>query len=176
MRPTQLAFSVITDSHHKSIFELGQLFEKTECSIHQFHIHSLGDSLNACGLASGAWKHIALLEMLLNEFSEKNQWDFKVWRLKELMIQSGVPYALEAVFLEDKGVTIVQIFEMLSLQDIIICSYSYEATTLDSEHLLAKVQIAFKLPFNGYIQALRERFYNLCDNLNIDGSIELCRA
>lgn len=176
MSPTQLAFSVITDIHHKSIFELGQLFEKTECSIHQFHIHSLGDSLNACGLASGGWKNIALLEVLLNEFSEKNQWDFKVWRPKEPMNQVGIPYSLEAIFLEDKGVTIVQLFEMLSLQDIAICSYCYEVTTLDTEHLLAKVQISFKLPFNGYIQALRERFYNLCDSLNIDGSIELCRA
>lgn len=176
MFPTQLAFSIITDSYHKSIFNLGQLLQKSECSLHQLQIKAQGHGYNVSGVAEGLWKHVALLDVLLGEHSEKFSWDLKVWRPKEASGHTGIPYSLEAVFLEDRSRTIRHLFELLSDLDISVESCDYGVGTLDADHLLARVRVQLKLPYKTHIQVLRERFYHLCDTFNIDGSLELCQG
>jgi glycine cleavage system regulatory protein len=176
MSATQkLSIVIIIDIHDKAIFELGQHFQAAQCTIHHFNINTLGDFCHVSVLAEGSWRHIALLEVLIQELARKNQWDLKIWRQKiDAQSLSGVPYALEAIFVEDKGRTIAEIFDLIVQLNISIGSYTYQASKIDTQHLIAKMSIDMRLPYHAPIQSLRERFYHLCDALNIDGNIELC--
>ena len=176
MFPTQLAFSIITDSYHKSIFNLGQLFQRSECTLHQLQIKAQGHGYNVSGVAEGCWKNVAMLDVLLCEQAETHHWDLKVWRPKDSSRHTGLPYTLEAVFLEDQSRTMGHLFELLSDLDIAVESCDYGVSTLDPEHFLARVRVQLQLPYNTPIQVLRERFYHLCDIFNIDGSLELCQG
>lgn len=175
MSNTQLAFSVITEPYDKAIFDLGQIFLDAHCSLDEFCVRHLADSVIAWGLVSAPWQKIAKFELMLAQYAQQRSSELKTWRPKAPIVHNGFPYVLEASFQKDEGKALSDLFLILHELGITTLSCDYSSSKLDSENTMIKAVLHIKIPQNEGIQRLREFFYHFCDTFNVDGCIDICR-
>lgn len=177
MSTDTLAFSISSKTHHKVMLALGQLLSHVQASLKDLTVRAHDDGYQVWGAIEGRWAALAKLEVQLQRLSLKQEWTIQSWRPHRKDKPIGLPYMLEATFLEDDSKTMSSLLALFADLNIFIDGVDYQLTPLDNQkHSIARVQFKLKLPLTVNVQFVREKFYGLCDDLNIDGSLELCQG
>jgi glycine cleavage system regulatory protein len=156
---------------------VGQLLSRVEVPLNELTVRAYDDCYQIWGSVHGKWDALARLEVHLQRLSTKNGWTVHSWRPHRKDKPIGLPYVLEATFLEDDSKTMSSLLGLFGELNIFIDGIDYQLTPLDNQaHSISRVQFKLKLPLNVNVQFVREKFYGLCDDLNIDGSLELCQG
>jgi glycine cleavage system regulatory protein len=171
-----LAFIVASTRQDQLIAQLTELFSQNQLTCSALQMSTQNRHIVCNGSVEGSWDQIAKTEIHLTALAEEQNWTLEMWRpgphSKDLPL--GIPYILEASFLEDRSQTIAYLMTLFVEMDIFVEKITYVIHWLDvQEHGIAKIHCELRLPLSLNIQSLRERFYGLCDVLNVDGSLEL---
>jgi len=171
-----LAFIVASDRQDQLIAQLTELFSEQHLTCSALQMSTQNRHVLCNGSVEGSWDQIVKTEIALTHLAEEHRWTLEMWRpgahTKNLPL--GIPYVLEASFLEDRSQTIAYLMTLFVEMDIFVEKITYTLQWLDEqEHGIARIHCELRLPLALNIQSLRERFYGLCDVLNVDGSLEL---
>lgn len=171
-----LAFIISSDRPDHLMIQLTDLFSQNQLTCSNLQMSSQNRHVVCNGSVEGTWDVIAKTEIALTTLGSQFGWNIEMWRphhqARDLPL--GIPYILEASFLEDRCQTLSYLTTLFSEMDIFIEKMTYTLSWLDAqEHGIARVHCELRLPLALNIQSLRERFYGLCDVLNVDGSLEL---
>ena len=172
-----LAFSISSKSHDKVMATLGQLLSQVGATLKDLTVRAYDDSYQIWGSIDARWDALAKFEVQLQRLSLKQNWHIQSWRPHRQDKPVGLPYVLEATFLEDNSKTMSSLLGLFGELNIFIDGIDYQLTPLDNQrHSISRVAFKLRLPLTINVQTVRERFYGLCDDLNIDGSLELCQG
>jgi glycine cleavage system regulatory protein len=175
MRST-LAFIVASTRQDLLMAQLTELFSDQQVICSALQMSTQNRRIICTGSVEGTWDLLAKTEIALTQLAEEHNWNLEIWRPGQHSkdIPLGIPYLLEASFLEDRSQTIAYLTSLFVEMDIFVEKITYSLNWLDAqEHGIARIHCDLRLPLTLNIQSLRERFYGLCDVLNVDGSLEL---
>ena len=157
-----LAFLISSKSHDKVMRSLGQLLSSTRVQLYDLTVRAFNDSYQISGVVSAPWNNLAKFEVKLQLASQTQDWTVQSWRPHRTDKPIGLPYSLEATFIEDDSKTISELLAMFAEMKIFVDSIDYQITPLDNQkHNIARVQLKLRLPLTVNVQFLREKFYGL---------------
>lgn len=154
------------------VFEITRRITECGGSISDSRMSELAGHFNFIALVNGNWHTPKKLESL-SRFAAGND--------LQLEIQNGsgtgkpdsmVPYAIDAVCLDQKGV-LAQLLDFLNQRGIGIADLSTRGYS--ASHTAAamfSIQMVIKIPSNIHISSLREDFLEFCDAINLDAVLE----
>ncbi len=155
---------------------LTELLCDYELSCSQLHISTEDRYIICHATVQGSWDKIARAEIALNLYAQDHAFSLELWRPTQQSHIEGMPYVLEASFVEDSGQTLSYLSYLFQDLGISLQKMQYVVEWLDPTVCskgIARIQCRLVLPFHLNIHTVRERFYSLCESLNVDGSLEL---
>jgi glycine cleavage system transcriptional repressor len=83
-----------------------------------------------------------------------------------------MPYAVDVVALDQQGIVfkLANFFATRDVEIADVATSSYAAAHTGAP--MYSVQMTVNVPSSQYVSQLREEFYDLCDEMNLDGVIE----
>jgi glycine cleavage system transcriptional repressor len=166
-----LIIAAIGPSNSTTLNELALLAAKNDCLIEETRMTAMGTELATIMLISGNWNTIAKMEAAVNSLSTPLAIVTK--RSKPLTTPGELlPYIVQIVATNRAGI-IYEIINFFTIQNIVIddlqtTTYAASLTAIEMLSLTMRIGITS----NTSISDFHEQFAVLCDELNIDGSLE----
>lgn len=167
----QLIISAITEDRNAFLEELLSIIHKHACLIEASRATMMGSELASIILVSGHWNGIAKLESSLTNLTEKGLITFK--RTQAFLHDNEIlPYLVQLVAFNQPTV-IYEIIHFFIQQNIYIDDFQ---TTTYAASFTGTTMLSFTLrigiPASAILSDFREQFALLCDELNIDGTLD----
>lgn len=177
MSKKYLAISAIGRDQPGLIDRLSQQIFESGCNLEDSRMSVLGGEFALVLLISGNWNHIAKLEELLPQMRDEMALLLS-WKPTEAR-QTGtdlLPYMVEVIAMDHPGIVhhLTHFFAQrkINVEDMATASYPAPHTGTPMFSLRMTVGIPAAL----LIAQLREEFFDLCDQLNLDAVIEPVRG
>lgn len=173
---SRLSFILSAKISDFRLSDLTELLCDYELACSQVHVATEERYVICHATVQGSWDKIARAEIALNLYCQENNCSIEIWRPAQKSEIDGMPYLLEASFVEDSGQTLSYLTYLFQDLGISLQKMQYVVEWLDPNLCskgIARIQCRLVLPFHLNIHAVRERFYSLCESLNVDGSLEL---
>ncbi|NIV18030.1 MAG: glycine cleavage system protein R [Woeseiaceae bacterium] len=142
-------------------------------NIEESRMTTLGSEFAMLMLVSGNWHTLGKLELELEKLDENDDLTFTIRKTDARKPREDrVPYAVDVISLDHEGIVfnLANFFTThdVEISDVITSSYAAAHTGAPMYH----VQMAVNVPSSIHLAQFRDDFYDLCDNLNLDGRIE----
>lgn len=149
------------------------MITKYECNIIRAHMTSLGPDFAASLIVGGNWNAIAKLEGMLPSLKDDLELTIISKRAHPVKNRiSAIPYNIHVIGIDNSSL-INEIVIFLLEQNITVDDLHLETVTPHTtETTVFILTIAINIPTDTSIAELREKFIELCDDLNVDGIIE----
>ena len=142
-------------------------------NIEESRMTTLGSEFAMLLLVSGNWHTLSRLETELGKLSSKDDLAFSIKKTDEKPVEEDrMPYAVDVVALDQQGIVfkLANFFATRDIEIADVATSSYAAAHTGAP--MYSVQMTVNVPSSQYVSQLREEFYDLCDEMNLDGVIE----
>lgn len=168
-----LVFTALGPNKPEIISQISLLAAKNDCNIEQSRITAMGSEIAAMILISGNWNTIAKMEAGLASLEKELNLAISIKRTKpQAMAEEMLPYEVQVVALDHPGIT-YEVTSFFARQNIII--YDLQTSTYTSRSTgssMFSLDMRVGIPGDLSLADMREQFLLMCDDLNLDGSIE----
>ena len=142
-------------------------------NIEQSRMTTLGSEFAMLLLVSGNWHTLSRLEQGLEKLCEGGDLSYSIKKTEEKPVdEDRMPYAVDVVALDQQGIVfaLANFFASRDIEIADVLTSSYAAAHTGAP--MYSVQMTVNVPSSQYVAQLRNEFYDLCDELNLDGVIE----
>src|SRR5210317_1268578 len=142
-------------------------------NIEQSRMTTLGSEFAMLLLVSGNWHTLSRLEQGLEKLCEDGDLSYSIKKTEEKPVdEDRMPYAVDVVALDQQGIVfaLANFFASRDIEIADVLTSSYAAAHTGAP--MYSVQMTVNVPSSQYVAQLRNEFYDLCDELNLDGVIE----
>ena len=142
-------------------------------NIEESRMTTLGSEFAMLLLVSGNWHTLSRLEKELGKLGETDDLSFTIKKTDEKPVEEDrMPYAVDVVALDQQGIVfkLANFFATRDIEIADVATSSYAAAHTGAP--MYSVQMTVNVPSSQYVSQLREEFYDLCDEMNLDGVIE----
>ena len=150
----------------KVVFDCGGNIEESRMT-------TLGSEFAMLLLVSGNWHTLSRLEKELGKLGETADLSFSIKKTDAKPVEEDrMPYAVDVVALDQQGIVfkLANFFATRDVEIADVATSSYAAAHTGAP--MYSVQMTVNVPSSQYVSQLREEFYDLCDEMNLDGVIE----
>lgn len=169
-----LAVSVIGPEENDFLHRITHIVSESQCSIVESQVTRLGNELAAHILLSGRWNQIAKVEnSLLQRFNEE-EIVLTLRRCEHPRPKGDRLHCVANILALDEPTLLDQVLDFFRHQDasiIRLSSHTYHAQRTQS--LMLAINVDITVPSNTHVAELRDQFTLFCDELNLDGILEL---
>ena len=141
-------------------------------NIEESRMTTLGEEFAMLVLVSGNWHIVGKLERELDKLRDKDNLTFEVRKTGTRAVKEDrMPYAVDVVALDNQGI-VFSLANYFASNDIEIADVStsrYAAAHTGAP--MFAVQMSINVPSSVHIGNLKDEFHDLCDRLNLDGSL-----
>lgn len=168
-----LVLTVLGPQHPEGLEAILQAVADAGCSIQQSRMMALGSEMALFMLLSGDWSHFARLESGLPAIAKRH--DLLVQSRQSMAPdpeQDRLPYSVEVIGLDRPGIVheLTGFFTAEGVEIIELHTSGYQAPRTGSA--MCALHMTLSVPADLHLAALRERFMELCDRLNLDAMME----
>ena len=142
-------------------------------NIEQSRMTTLGAEFAMLLLVSGNWHTLSRLEQGLEKLCEGGDLSYTIKKTTERPVdEDRMPYAVDVVALDQQGIvfSLANFFASRDIEIADVATSSYAAAHTGAP--MYSVQMTVNVPSSQYVAQLRGEFYDLCDEMNLDGVIE----
>jgi glycine cleavage system transcriptional repressor len=142
-------------------------------NIEQSRMTTLGSEFAMLLLVSGNWHTLSRLEQGLEKLCENGDLSYAIKKTTEKPVdEDRMPYAVDVVALDQQGIvfSLANFFASRDIEIADVATSSYAAAHTGAP--MYSVQMTVNVPSSQYVAQLRDEFYDLCDEMNLDGVIE----
>jgi glycine cleavage system transcriptional repressor len=142
-------------------------------NIEQSRMTTLGSEFAMLLLVSGNWHTLSRLEQGLEKLCESGDLSYTIKKTTEKPVEEDrMPYAVDVVALDQQGIVfrLANFFASRDIEIADVATGSYAAAHTGAP--MYSVQMTVNVPSSQYVAQLRDEFYDLCDEMNLDGVIE----
>ena len=142
-------------------------------NIEQSRMTTLGSEFAMLLLVSGNWHTLSRLEQGLEKLCEGGDLSYSIKKTSEKPVdEDRMPYAVDVVALDQQGIvfSLANFFASRDIEIADVATSSYAAAHTGAH--MYSVQMTVNVPSTQYVAQLRDEFYDLCDEMNLDGVIE----
>jgi len=142
-------------------------------NIEQSRMTTLGSEFAMLLLVSGNWHTLSRLEKDLESLGKASDLSFTIKKTDEKPVdEDRMPYAVDVVALDQQGIVfnLANFFASRDIEIADVATSRYAAAHTGAP--MYSVQMEVNVPSSQYIAHLRDEFYDLCDEMNLDGVIE----
>lgn len=168
-----ITLTFTADDYKKAINEVIYLASKHQCHIEESRMTTLGQNFAGLVHLTGHWNNIAKLEENLAEISNTNELTILYKRNKPMELTGNfLPYIAQIVALDTPGL-VYDLARFFMDQHIHIIDLQTDPFKTSHSHTrMLTLSMRINIPAEISISELRERYMELCDELNIDGILE----
>ncbi len=177
MKKKYLVISAIGQDRPGLVDSLSQTFLECGCNIEDSRMTVLGSEFAIVVLISGNWNNIAKLQEQLPQLAGQLDMLFN-WKdtVPRPASESALPYLVEVVSIDHPGIvhTLSRFFSQrqINVEDLMTSSYAAPHTGA----IMFSIRLTVGIPSQLHIAQLREEFFDLCDQHNLDAIIEPVRS
>lgn len=179
----QLVISAIGTDRPGIVNELSQIITRQQANIDDSRMTVLGGEFAIILLISGSAEALTNIDKILQQQASvlnlsiiSKQTDANSAATKSDLANNSLPYLVEVLAIDNPGI-VYKLADFFSTQDINIQSMQtnrYQAPHTGTQMFAIDMVIA--IPENIMISELRDEFLDLCEDMNLDASIEAYRA
>ncbi len=168
-----LAVSVLGTYSPGATTDIARLAADCSCNIVDARISVMGGETAMMLLLAGTWNALAKFEHALPALSNRLHLQIQLKRTsKPAEPVQALPYSVQIVALDQPGIVrdVSQFFldNGVTLQDVYLNTYVAPQTGAN----MTVLNMALAIPGEVHLNALRDQFQLLCDDLNLDGIME----
>lgn len=168
----QLAIAIFGSNYAKILNNVAELVIKYECHILRAQLIPLGSVYTFTLLVTGNWNTIAKIETALQNIASNLEGSIVFERTKQKSYQENfLPYSIEVTGIDDTNIA-CEIWMFFASQGMDIENLSLKTAASITGTSLFNLKITINVPADISLSSLREQFASLCDELNVDGTIE----
>jgi glycine cleavage system transcriptional repressor len=172
----QLVISAIGSDRPGIVNELSQIITKNNGNIDDSRMTVLGGEFAIILMISASDTDLNQIETSLNEQANDLQLNFISKRTTDnTQVEKPIPYIVEVVAMDNPGI-VYQLADFFSSRKINI--QSMQTDRYPAPHTgtpMFAIEMIIAVPQNIIINELREDFLDLCEDMNLDASIEAPR-
>ena len=142
-------------------------------NIEESRMTTLGSEFAMLMLVSGNWHTLGKLERELESLDKKDDLTFTIRKTDARKPKDDrLPYIVDVISLDHEGIvfSLANFFAShdVEISDVITSSYAAAHTGAP----MYSVQMSVSVPSSIHLAQFRDQFYDMCDELNLDGRIE----
>ena len=172
-----IALSVLGDYSPEAIGLLIKWVTQADCQILDSNFSKLGEKLGGFILIAGFWHQLAKFEHGLEQLGQDFNLKFQVQRTDRASAESScdLVYSVYGLARDEPGMidAMIGFFAGLGVTILEAISYVHSARYTGTQMLTMSLLISLAAEID--VADLRDQFALLCDDLNIDGMIEIER-
>ena len=142
-------------------------------NIEESRMTTLGSEFAMLMLVSGNWHTLGKLERELEKLDEQDNLTFTIRKTDAPKPrQDLMPYAVDVVSLDHEGIVfgLANFFSAYKIDIASVTTEQYSAPHTGAK--MFSVQMDVNIPSSVHLAQFRDDFYDLCDELNLDGRVE----
>jgi glycine cleavage system transcriptional repressor len=142
-------------------------------NIEESRMTTLGSEFAMLLLVSGNWHTLGKLERELQKLNKEDNLTFTIRKTDEAKAREDLmPYAVDVVSLDHEGI-VFRLANFFSSYEVDIANVSTERYSAPhTGATMFSVQMDVNVPASVHLAQFRDDFYDLCDELNLDGRME----
>ncbi len=168
-----LVITALGDDRAGIVNDLSKEILEIKCNIVDSRMAVLGEHFAVIMLVSGKWDKLAKLESSTDELGKKLSLQISTKYTHGRKIKKDkLPYIVEAVTIDQPGVvnSLASFFSEHGINIESINTSTYNAAITSAQMFSA--QITVNIASDMQISQLREDFFDLCDDINLDATFE----
>ncbi len=134
---------------------------------------TLGSEFAMLLLVSGNWHTLSRLEQDLDKLHKSNDLQVSIRKTDARPTEEDrMPYAVDVVALDQQGIVfnLANFFASRDIEIADVATSSYAAAHTGAP--MFSVQMTVNVPSSIHVAQMRDEFYDLCDEMNLDGVVE----
>lgn len=168
-----LSITILYQQNNNLMPDVMNTIEKMQCRVEASHLLQLGDYSNLSIFISGSWDSIAKLETNLSHLDQKKGVRITIVRSQqpenELIL---LPYSVEIITALSTASILTELSMFFAQQGITVDEMTMDSYPSRTNIMLSYILMRVYIPAELEISELREQFILLCDELNVDASLE----
>jgi glycine cleavage system transcriptional repressor len=173
---TYLAITLLSKDSLDLVERITRPIAQHKCTLHDSRVVSLGSHSGAAMLIAGSWDRISRLELALRQLATQHDMSLHMTRSEPpTASEAHMSYSVDIVGLNAPDIThvLAQFFaaQGIAIRDLATLPYNSPNNATDMLTLRMQVDI----PANVRLALLKEAFFDLCDELNLDATLDPVR-
>ncbi len=173
---TFLAVTLLAQDNSGLIERFTRPIALHKCSMLDSRIVSLGKHCAASMLIEGSWDRLSRLEISLRQMAEQSDMQLQMLRTEANTPREGsMSYAVDAVGLNTPEMAhqLAQFFTAQGAHIRELATLPYSSANNPTPMLTLRMQV--DIPLSLRLGLLKEAFFELCDELNLDATLDPVR-
>ncbi|TQV65263.1 MAG: glycine cleavage system protein R [Halothiobacillaceae bacterium] len=173
---THLAVNLLAKDAIGLVERVTRPIAQNKCIILDSRMVTLGDRFSASLLISGSWDRISKLEIALRQMAAQFEMSLLLTRTEPPPPMSAqLPYVIDIVGINDPDIphVLAQFFAAQGVNIRDLSTMPYQAAGSSTGMLSLRLQI--DLPADRRLALFKDAFYDLCDELNLDATLDPVR-
>lgn len=173
---TYLAITLLGPDQLGLIERITRPIAQHKCLLHDSRMASLGQQSAASMLVSGSWDRLTRLENAIKQMAKEHHLALHMLRTEApTPADSHLSYAVDVVGLNTPEMTheLAQFFSAQGIHIRDLATMPYSSPNNATPMLTLRMQI--DVPANLRLALLKEAFFDLCDELNLDATLDPIR-
>lgn len=173
---THLAVNLLAKDAIGLVERVTRPIAQNNCVILDSRMVTLGDQFSVALLISGSWDRISRLETALRQIAAQFEMALLLTRTEPpSTVSAQLPYVIDIVGINDPDMphVLAQFFaaQGVNIRDMTTMPYQ---TSWGSTGMLS-LRLQIDLPSDRRLALFKEAFYDLCDELNLDATLDPVR-
>jgi glycine cleavage system transcriptional repressor len=173
---TYLAITLLCKDSLDLVERITRPIAQHNCVIYDSRIVTLGNHSGSAMLIAGSWDRISRLEHALRQLAAQHDMSLHMTRSEPTVVsEAHMSYAVDIVGLNAPDIThvLVQFFAAQGIAIRDLATQPYHSPNNATDMLTLRMQV--DIPANVRLALLKEAFFDLCDELNLDATIDPVR-
>lgn len=173
---THLAVNLLAKDRIGLVERITRPIAQNKCVILDSRMHTLGDHFSASMLVRGSWDRIARLETALRQLANTQGMELIITRVEHPNAASAhLPYVVDIVSINESN-TAYALAQFFAAQGVNVRDFTavpYQTALHGTEMISLRFQI--DIPTDRRLALFKDAFFDLCDELNLDATLDPLR-
>ncbi|MDJ0709874.1 MAG: ACT domain-containing protein [Woeseiaceae bacterium] len=168
-----IVISAVGSDHTGLVQDLTKVILACGGNIEESRMTTLGSEFAMLLLVSGNWHTLSRLEQDLDKLHKSNDLQVSIRKTDARPTEEDrMPYAVDVVALDQQGIVfnLANFFASRDIEIADVATSSYAAAHTGAP--MFSVQMTVNVPSSIHVAQMRDEFYDLCDEMNLDGVVE----
>ena len=168
-----IVISAVGSDHTGLVQDLTKVILACGGNIEESRMTTLGSEFAMLLLVSGNWHTLSRLEQGLDKLGKSDDLQVSIRKTDAKPTEEDrMPYAVDVVALDQQGIVfnLANFFASRDIEIADVATSSYAAAHTGAP--MFSVQMTVNVPSSIHVAQMRDEFYDMCDELNLDGVVE----